>query len=395
MSDIWSDEQARRLYPLIGLAAPPRHRRGRSRPGLVGSIGVAHLLIVVSAVLLGLAMACVLVLGRWARERARTAIAGSTKRRSAAACSTAQQVFATPFMRSMAILMLLGDAIGTIAYMLVTDYSGATFTTRFLAHAPRRRCRPRHQPGPGGGAPRSRALAAGAPRRRAPVLAVRRGQHPRPASAWRWRPDPYAIAFGPLSLSAAPVHFVLSGLPEGAVMLVPHLFAEVYGWTCRRETLFTPAPGAACAMGQERGGWAGLARGRRFSALTVNGRLVRGRRQRRRSAGSAWRRWPPGLLHWWLARKLNARAPARCTDWRIMPCARRASSALPDRPRPSMSFRECPVVHGAAFAGRGRAGCACSASPTQASRTRGACSRVDNGRIVDPMVRSKVTASPA
>jgi ATP:ADP antiporter, AAA family len=49
-----------------------------------------------------------------------------------------KQVFANPFIRSMALLMLLGDAIGTIHYALVTDYSRATFTdavarTRFAA----------------------------------------------------------------------------------------------------------------------------------------------------------------------------------------------------------------------------------------------------------------------
>jgi AAA family ATP:ADP antiporter len=50
-----------------------------------------------------------------------------------------RQVFGHPFMRSMALLMLLGDAIGTVNYALVTDYSGATYhdaisRTRFAAN---------------------------------------------------------------------------------------------------------------------------------------------------------------------------------------------------------------------------------------------------------------------
>jgi AAA family ATP:ADP antiporter len=38
-----------------------------------------------------------------------------------------KQVFATPFMRAMAILLLLADGIGTVNYALVTDYSKAAF----------------------------------------------------------------------------------------------------------------------------------------------------------------------------------------------------------------------------------------------------------------------------
>ena len=50
-----------------------------------------------------------------------------------------KQMFADPFMRGMAMLLLLADGIGTINYALVADYSGATFTdavarTRFAAN---------------------------------------------------------------------------------------------------------------------------------------------------------------------------------------------------------------------------------------------------------------------
>jgi AAA family ATP:ADP antiporter len=50
-----------------------------------------------------------------------------------------RQVFADPFMRGMAILLLLADGIGTVNYALVTDYSYHAFTdavarTRFAAN---------------------------------------------------------------------------------------------------------------------------------------------------------------------------------------------------------------------------------------------------------------------
>ncbi|MGB3393446.1 MAG: MFS transporter, partial [Stenotrophomonas sp.] len=50
-----------------------------------------------------------------------------------------KQVFTDPFIRSMSILLLLADGIGTVNYALVADYSGATFAdavarTRFAAN---------------------------------------------------------------------------------------------------------------------------------------------------------------------------------------------------------------------------------------------------------------------
>src|SRR3546814_12821560 len=38
-----------------------------------------------------------------------------------------KQIFANPFMRGMAVLLLLADGIGTVNYAQATDYSGATF----------------------------------------------------------------------------------------------------------------------------------------------------------------------------------------------------------------------------------------------------------------------------
>ena len=139
MSDIWDERQARRLFPIIGLGGTAGAIAGPALTrSLVGVIGVAPLL-VVSATLLGLALACVAWLGHWSRLHGTRRSVADEAAIGGGMFDGLRQVFAHPFMRSMALLMLLGDAIGTVNYALVTDYSGATYhdavsRTRFAAN---------------------------------------------------------------------------------------------------------------------------------------------------------------------------------------------------------------------------------------------------------------------
>ncbi|MFD0739286.1 NTP/NDP exchange transporter [Lysobacter koreensis] len=140
MADIWDEAQARRLFPVIALGGTAGAIAGPLLTRtLVSVVGVAPLL-AVSAVLLALALVCAVLLGRWARVHGgrrhepnhEGAVGGGM-------FDGLKQVFANPFMRSMALLMLLGDCIGTINYALVADYSGMAFTdpvsrTRFFAN---------------------------------------------------------------------------------------------------------------------------------------------------------------------------------------------------------------------------------------------------------------------
>lgn len=139
MSDLWNSEQARRLFPIIAVAGTCGALAGPALTrALVDVIGVAPLLMV-SAGLLGLAVACIVMLGRWARVHgARRFDAAHEAAVGGSMWDGLRQVFADPFMRGMAILLLLADGIGTVNYALVADYSGATFTdavarTRFAA----------------------------------------------------------------------------------------------------------------------------------------------------------------------------------------------------------------------------------------------------------------------
>lgn len=140
MTDIWDAEQAKRLFPIIAVAGTAGAVAGPTLTrGLVQVLGVAPLLLV-SASLLGVAVGCVVWLGRWARAHAHVrpdqaggeAVGGGM-------WDGIKQIFATPFMRNMAFLLLLADGIGTVNYALVTDYSHQAFVdevmrTRFAAN---------------------------------------------------------------------------------------------------------------------------------------------------------------------------------------------------------------------------------------------------------------------
>jgi AAA family ATP:ADP antiporter len=101
---------------------------------LVGLLGVAPLLMV-SALMLGAALVLLLQLSVRAgagRAHDEAAIGGSL-------WAGVRELWSRPFLRYMAILMVLGDGIGTLAYALVADYAKAHFAssaarTAFYAH---------------------------------------------------------------------------------------------------------------------------------------------------------------------------------------------------------------------------------------------------------------------
>lgn len=130
MADIWDEAQARRLFPIIALGGTAGAIAGPVLTRmLVGVIGVPSLLLV-SAALLSIALALAMWLGRWARlHGARRLEAGQGEAIGGGMLDGLRQIFADPFIRTMAGLMLLGDAIGTVNYALIVDYSSATFDT--------------------------------------------------------------------------------------------------------------------------------------------------------------------------------------------------------------------------------------------------------------------------
>lgn len=136
MADIFDSVQARSTFPLIALGGMAGAVFGPMVTSvLVGLLGVAPLL-VVSAAMLGGALLVLLRLsshdaaGR--AKQAEEAIGGSL-------WAGVRELWSRPFLRYMAILMVLGDGIGTLAYALVADYAKAHFhtaasRTAFYAH---------------------------------------------------------------------------------------------------------------------------------------------------------------------------------------------------------------------------------------------------------------------
>jgi len=127
MADIFNGEQARSVFPLIALGGTAGSIFGPLvTKALVQTIGVAPLL-VISAITMALALGVLLIIssghdGGGDSQRGEP-IGGSL-------WAGIRELFTRPFLRYMAILMLLGDGIGTLAYALSADYAKVHFTDK-------------------------------------------------------------------------------------------------------------------------------------------------------------------------------------------------------------------------------------------------------------------------
>ncbi len=122
MADLFDGGQARRFFPVIALGGTAGAIAGPLATGaLVERIGITPLL-AVSAFLLTIAIGCTLWLSAWARRHGTLAAARQGEAIGGGWLAGIRQVAISPFLRKMALLMLLGDAVGTVAYALVADH---------------------------------------------------------------------------------------------------------------------------------------------------------------------------------------------------------------------------------------------------------------------------------
>jgi len=130
MADIFTDEQARRLFGPIGVGGTAGAVAGPlAALNLVHSIGVSGLL-VISAGLLMLAVGCAIAVGRWARIHGRRDPRLADQVIGGSLLAGARLVFSHPFLRRMAVLLLLSDMIGTLLYALNLDLGASLFTSK-------------------------------------------------------------------------------------------------------------------------------------------------------------------------------------------------------------------------------------------------------------------------
>jgi AAA family ATP:ADP antiporter len=122
MADIFSSLRARKVFSLIALGGMTGAIFGPLiTKFLVVWLGVAPLL-VVSATALGVALVILLMISaqhdRQPGSHGDEAVGGSL-------WAGVRELWTRPFLRYMALLMLFGDGIGTLAYALVADYTKA------------------------------------------------------------------------------------------------------------------------------------------------------------------------------------------------------------------------------------------------------------------------------
>jgi ATP:ADP antiporter, AAA family len=134
MADVFNSKRAREVFPLIALGGMAGAIFGPLVTSmLVSLLGVAPLLLV-SALMLSAALMLLLHISRQCSSgiAAEEPIGGSL-------WAGVIELWSRPFLRYMAILLLLGDGVGTLAYALVADFAKSHFTnavarTAFYGH---------------------------------------------------------------------------------------------------------------------------------------------------------------------------------------------------------------------------------------------------------------------
>jgi len=125
MADIFDSADARKVFSLIALGGMAGAVAGPVITKLlVTAVGVAPLLVVSAATLL-VALGLLLLLSG-SQQRG----PGKDEPLGGSIWAGIKELWSRPFLRYMAILMLLGDGIGTLAYALMADYTKAHFVDK-------------------------------------------------------------------------------------------------------------------------------------------------------------------------------------------------------------------------------------------------------------------------
>lgn len=136
MADVLDSAQARRLFPLIGIGGALGALCGPVLTSLlVLRMGVPPLLGVSAALL----FAALVLTWRASSTRTSCSAADEDGPIGGSILAGLRAVFTIPFVRDLALLMLLSDGVGTLAYALVADFAKAHYAdvalrTAFYGH---------------------------------------------------------------------------------------------------------------------------------------------------------------------------------------------------------------------------------------------------------------------
>lgn len=120
MADLFDIVRARSVFPIIALGGAFGTIAGSQvTKDLVGLIGIPMLLVLSAG---ALSLALMLLLFLCARPVGNVAIQPRDEIIGGSFLEGVKQLWTRPFLRYMAILMVLGDGIGTLAYALMSDY---------------------------------------------------------------------------------------------------------------------------------------------------------------------------------------------------------------------------------------------------------------------------------
>jgi ATP:ADP antiporter, AAA family len=117
MSDIFDNAQAKRLYGAIGAGGTTGALLGPTITTLlVGRIGVANLMLI-SAVLLGVCLICIVMLGPWARaNEARRGARSGDEAMGGSVLAGFALLAKSRFLQAVALLTFFGVGVGTLLY---------------------------------------------------------------------------------------------------------------------------------------------------------------------------------------------------------------------------------------------------------------------------------------
>jgi AAA family ATP:ADP antiporter len=118
------------LFPIIAVGGTLGAIVGPFMTSKLAKLVGVPVLLYISATLLGACLVCMLGLLRWSHRHPVRGELRDERIIGGSFLAGAKKTLMDPLLRSVAVLMLLGDGVGTVVYALLSDYNRAHFAVR-------------------------------------------------------------------------------------------------------------------------------------------------------------------------------------------------------------------------------------------------------------------------